>query len=406
MKFSTGSVPNASELYAWLSTYTRYDVTFAYSNALAYRLDYTAAKVAAQRQAKAGNILRPYITTDWKGNPQTVGIIGEASTDIAGHGTVQVGVFSFSDNNGDGTNDPREYLVYVPSGFSGRKLPVLFVYPGNTQTDVIFFDCTQWYQVADKEGIVLVFVCETYGSPVSVTHVDSYLYQTAMMEVLRRDIDGHLASLDFTRIYATGQSLGSMTTQDMARVNPDFFAAVASTSGNTFAVNDLNFGTDASSDKPIPTMMLIGQSDLPGLMPDLSSEALTKWANYFMKVNGLDKTVTSKDANFGANTYSFENRRHDVYRWSNKAGINVFAWGMTLIRPHNCYPSEMPILWDFLRNFARNSDGSRSYSVSAFTVENDTLPLFAGGGDGGNSSGCTSTGLGVLALAALLFKVR
>lgn len=35
-----------------MSIYTRYDNTFAYSNALGYRLDYTAATVAAQQAAK------------------------------------------------------------------------------------------------------------------------------------------------------------------------------------------------------------------------------------------------------------------------------------------------------------------------------------------------------------------
>ena len=378
VKLSTGSVPNAQELYAWLSNYTRYDVTFSYANALAYRLDYTAARVGAQRQAKDGKAKRTYNTKDWKGNAQTVAVLGEASVEIPTHGTVRAGVFSFSDNNNDGVNDPREYLLYVPEGFSDKKLPVLFIYPGNTQTDGIFFDCTQWYQVADKEGFAAVFVCETYSSPVSVTHVHPYEYHTAILEILRQDVDGKLASLDFTRVYGTGQSMGSMTTQDMARVNPGVFAAVASTSGNTYAlVNPLDFGQDPSSDKPIPTMMLTGQSDLPGLMPDLGgSEALRIWANYFLKVNGLNASVRSKDDKFGADVYVFVDRRHEVYLWSSEEGIPLFAWGMTLLRPHNCYPAEMPILWKFMKHFALKEDGRRVFSFSAFTVEGDEVVLF------------------------------
>ena len=372
---SAETYPTASSIYEWLSVYTRYDVTFAYSNAIAYRLDYTSARVAAQQQAKNNTVLNTYNTTDWKGNAQTVNVIGRSNATISGHGTVQVGVFTFSDNDGDGVNDPREYIIYVPSGFSGKSLPVLFVYPGNTQTDSIFFDSTLWYQVADKEGIVLVFVCETYSSAVAVTHKDSYLYQTAMMSVLENSINGNLATLDFTRVYATGQSMGSMTTQDMARVNPGFFAAVASTSGVTFAVNDLDFGTDASSDKAIPNMLLIGQSDLPGLMPDLTSDALTIWGNYFMKVNGLNKTVGTEANNYGSDSNEFLTKRHYVYTWNDTNSIAVFKWGLTLLRPHNCYPSEMPILWDFLKHFSLSSDGTRAYSASAFT-EDDSVTLF------------------------------
>ncbi len=410
VKITNEDMPNAETIYKWLSVYTRYDNTFAYSNALAYRLDYSSARVGAQKQANNGTVLSTYNTTDWEGNNQTVRVFGRSNANISGHGTVQVGIFSFSDNNGDGVNDPREYIIYIPSGFSSKSLPVLFVYPGDTQTDGIFFDCTQWYQIADKEGIALVFVCETYAAYrwqaiISVTHIDSYLYQSAMMAILENDIDGSLASLDFTRVYATGQSMGSMTTQDMARVNPDFFAAVASTSGLTFAVNDLDFGDDASSDKPIPTMLLIGQSDLPGLMPDLTANANTTWANYFMKVNGVNKTVGAKSNNYGADNYEFLNNRHDVYTWT-ASNRPVFKWGLTLLRPHNCYPSEMPVLWDFLKHFAKVESGDRYYSASAFTSDDSTQIYSASDKSptvsSKSSSGCNGLALNILGCVSLI----
>ena len=45
---------------------------------------------------------------------------------------------------------------------------MLVLYPGNSQTDSIFMDSTLWWQVADKEGIVLAFVCETYSASPAV----------------------------------------------------------------------------------------------------------------------------------------------------------------------------------------------------------------------------------------------
>lgn len=410
VKFTTGSTPNAADLYAWLSTYTRYSISFAYSNFLAYRLDYTAAKVRAQQLASVGTATKTFTGTDWKGNTQEVAILGQATTSIPGHGQMHIGVFTFSDNDGDGKNDPREYMVYVPAGFSGKKLPVVIIYPGMTQTDIVFFDCTQWYSIADSEGVVLAFVCESYqkANATAVTHVDSYLYQTALMTVLREDIDGNLASLDFTRVYGSAHSLGSMTTQDMARVCPDFFAALASTSGVTFAVDDLDFGFDPSSDKPIPTMLITGQSDLPGMLPDMSSAALTKWGNYFMRVNGLNKTVGAKSANFGADNYQFVNKRHDIYTWYASGNIPVLKWGMTLLRDHTSYIGEVPLLWDFLKHFAKSEDGTRSYSASAFSSTNDTQTLFTPrtSSVGSSSSGCDALGLGMLAAAVMFLKRR
>ena len=407
VKFTTGATPSAADLYGWLSTYTRYSISFAYSNFLAYRLDYTAAKVRAQQLASVGTATKTFTGTDWKGNTQEVAILGQATTSIPGHGQMHIGVFTFSDNDGDGKNDPREYMVYVPAGFSGQKLPVVIIYPGMTQTDIVFFDCTQWYSIADKEGVVLAFVCETYqkANANAVTHVDSYLYQTALMTVLREDIDGNLASLDFTRVYGSAHSLGSMTTQDMARVCPDFFAALASTSGVTFAVDDLDFGFDPSSDKPIPTMLITGQSDLPGMLPDMSSAALTKWGNYFMKVNGLNKTVGEKSANFGADLYQFINKRHDIYTWYWGGNIPVVKWGMTLLRDHTSNISEVPLLWDFLKHFAKTEDGIRIYSASAFSDAEDMQTIFTRS-SGSSSSGCDSLGLGAIAAVMMFMKKR
>lgn len=60
-------------------------------------------------------------------------VIGTGSKKIDGHGTMTVGVISFADINGDGQNDPREYYMYVPEGYEGKKLPVVFVWAGGSQ---------------------------------------------------------------------------------------------------------------------------------------------------------------------------------------------------------------------------------------------------------------------------------
>ena len=64
-----------------MAQYTRYDTTFAYSNAIAQRLDYTSARVAAQKQAKAGE--------GQKTLSDGTQILAEEDVAIDGHGTVQ-----------------------------------------------------------------------------------------------------------------------------------------------------------------------------------------------------------------------------------------------------------------------------------------------------------------------------
>ena len=158
-----------------------------------------------------------------------------------------------------------------------------------------------------------------------------------------------------------------MTTQGFARSNPEFFAAVASTSG----VMDMGF---EDSGNPIPTYMTVGQSDLAFLLPELaSSESLTEWANYFMQVNGLDTTVGAAADNYGASEHQFLEGRYEIYTWNNDQGIPVLQWGQTLMRTHNCYPGEMHLLWDYLEHFSfeKATDGTvtRYYSASAFAQD-------------------------------------
>ncbi|MEQ2658412.1 hypothetical protein AAAT68_16295, partial [Lawsonibacter asaccharolyticus] len=354
----SSETPSAAEIYAFLSVYTRYDNTFAYSNALTYRLDYTSARVAAQQAAKAGQVQKTL--------SDGTQILAQEDVAIDGHGTVQVGVIAFSDNSGDGLWDPREYIAYVPDGFEGKELPVLVIYPGNSQTDSIFMDSTLWWQVADKEGIVLAFVCETYSaSPSSVSHADSDKFYNSLMAVLEETIDGTYANLDFTRIYGSGQSAGSMATQGFVRTNPEFYAAAASTSG--LAVPDGTSQLPEGAGGAMPDFVITGQSDLDNLMPDLwGSEMANEWITYLFDVNNMpDAQIGTAD-----DEHEFINDRTKVYTWENSDGVPMVKYGYTLLRAHNCSPYEMPILWDFMEHFSfeKAEDGTitRYYSASAF----------------------------------------
>ncbi len=68
-----------------------------------------------------------------------------------------------------------------------------------------------------------------------------------------------------------------------------------------------------------------------------------------------------------------DSRHPALYRWSrNIEGTDVplVQWAQCLLRPHNCYPSDIPILWDFVKHFSFTADSNgtitRYYSESAF----------------------------------------
>ncbi len=356
------AAPAAADLYAWMAKWTRYDTTFAYSNNLAVRLNYQAARVAAQQEAKDGTV-----KTVLEGGTE---VWGEGEMTIEGHGYFKVGVIAFADDNGDGVNDPREYIAFVPEGFEGKELPLLMIYPGNSQTDLIFFDSTGWWQVAEKEGIVLMFVCETYNKGgVTISHYDSDGFYNALIDVAKNELNGNQAAIDFTRVYGSGQSAGSITTQGFAATNPEFFAAVASTSGAPFSSGS-PWQLENLANEFIPVMMCGGHTDIADLAKNFDSAMLQEWGAYFAAVNGLNAEITPEGATSVANV---DSRHPEVYTWANAQGIPMLSWVQTLLRPHNLYPSDQPVLWDFLKHYsfevAEDGTVTRYYSESAFEAE-------------------------------------
>ena len=176
---SIGSRTSTGQIVDFLTYYTRYENFFAYGNQLFERADYARLGVQVRTMMVEGFV--------------------------------------------------REYLVYVPR--SARRLwrdraPVVFVWPGNSQTDKVFFDAAQWWKVAEREGFVLVTICEQYSNnSISVSHRDSNTFYRQL-----RDLMADEYPVDPTRFYSTGQSAGSQVTQNFAIAFPEYFAAVASTS--------------------------------------------------------------------------------------------------------------------------------------------------------------------------------
>ena len=142
------------------------------------------------------------------------------------------------------------------------------------------------------------------------------------MAVLEETIDGTYADLDFTRIYGSGQSAGSMATQGFVRTNPEFYAAAASTSG--LAVPDGTSQLPEGAGGAMPDFVITGQSDLDNLMPDLwGSEMANEWITYLFDVNNMpDAQIGTAD-----DEHEFINDRTKVYTWENSDGVPMVKYG-------------------------------------------------------------------------------
>ncbi len=251
----------------------------------------------------------------------------------------------------------REFQIYVPGSAESKwpdGAPVVFVFAGNSQTDKVFFHNTLWWKVADEEGFILAIPCETYSrSSTSVSHANTGMFY--------RKLAGYLTSyynVDPTRFYATGQSAGSFASQGFGVTNPEYFAAIASTSGLSFPDDEGGFGrisTDDAAYAKIPNYCITGQGDIEmmtGTLWDETENMLDKWAAYYLEANGVGP--------LGDGSNIETEGRFQTWTWTNSQGFPLFKVGRTLYRAHNCIPAEMPLLWDFMKHWSYK-DGVRYY---------------------------------------------
>lgn len=320
------------QIVDFLTSYTRYENFFAYGNQLFERADYAKLGVEVRTMMVAGFI--------------------------------------------------REYLVYVPG--SARRLwrnraPVVFVWPGNSQTDKVFFDAAQWWKVAEREGFILVTICEQYSNTsVSVSHRDSNTFYRQLRDTMINEYP-----VDPTRFYSTGQSAGSQVTQNFAIALPEYFAAVASTSFTASPDSSGTISMDGvqypASGQVIPNYQIYGYGDLgflAGGLWDDTQNRLDSWAQYHLQVNGLE--LSDVDAVDGE--FSGWHNRFQTWTWRDRdTTIPVLKLTKNVYRSHNTMAEESPLLWDFLKHYSHEVDAHgnvvRYYSESGFRRSGDKKRL-------------------------------
>lgn len=385
VQVSRNSDMNAAQIRDFLADYTRYTTPLAYSNNLAYRLDYYKATEAARISAESGKAQAVYSYTNYDGNSAQVELraLESAQVSVPGSsatGTVYSCISAFDDYNADGVLDPREALIYVPesaknAGANGA--PVVVVFPGSTQAASTFMDCSGWWAVANDEGCVVVIVgqfCRTNAA--SLTYggeADNANFARSALVLMDNVVSQRAAvSLDFSRVYGSGHSAGCNAIQTLCNnTEAYYFAAVAATS-----FPNAQFTADQ-----MPSYLIVGQSDISEPLPDTRARDLVKdpwntaadsaiynWTTGAQRMNGLNVAFTPNNhASFldACSSYD-ESGRYYTYTWANSDSVPLVQFTRTLAREHNCYPEEFRLAWDFLENYRLTQDGARYYSPSAF----------------------------------------
>jgi poly(3-hydroxybutyrate) depolymerase len=215
-----------------------------------------------------------------------------------------------------------------------------------------------------------------------VSHGDSLQFWQQLREAIIQNYD-----VDRTRFYFSGQSAGSFLSQSFAVAFPEFFAAIASTSGapsNNFNGTNVNIEgtTYPASNKMVPNYMIYGEGDLStllGTLWDATTNALDRWAGYFLGVNGLALTAADE----GRAVISGWQGRFITWTWTKQFGnatVPVFQVTKNIYRSHNNIYSETPMLWEFARHYSSEVDANnnvvRYFSPSGFEVKGDKVQIY------------------------------
>ncbi|MEL1224820.1 MAG: PHB depolymerase family esterase [Candidatus Neomarinimicrobiota bacterium] len=164
----------------------------------------------------------------------------------------------------------REYLLYIPSNIDNLKnLPVIFNFHGYLGQAVEFFNSTDLVEIADNNGVVLVY---PQGSSLSVgashwnaappssssksfvnkSNTDDIGFFKELLNEINQD-----NMIDLNRVYVIGYSNGGMFSHFLACNTDNIIAAIGDVAGTM--LNETFENCNPSS--PIPILKIHGTAD-------------------------------------------------------------------------------------------------------------------------------------------------
>ena len=164
----------------------------------------------------------------------------------------------------------REYTIYIPPSIESRtNLPVIFNFHGYQGQAYNFFNRTDLIDIADENGVVLVYpqgapldggashwnaapLDSTNPSFVNKSNVNDLQFFLQLLEVVNQN-----NILDLNRVYAIGYSNGGMFSHFLACNTENVFAAIGDVAG-TMLVDTYD---NCNPSSPVPVLKIHGTSD-------------------------------------------------------------------------------------------------------------------------------------------------
>ena len=278
---------------------------------------------------------------------------------------------SFTDSNGI----DRQYLVYIPQAYAGQKLPVVVAYHGASTSMRNFFENTLWYNIADREGIMLVFpesslipVPSTLGggekNPTAYRalwtiedpelKLTDYVYGKELLDNIGQNYP-YVA--DTGRMYCTGHSMGCMMTHYLGSTDVSHrYAAMGATSGPLMAKED-------TGSQIVPMIHTMAEYDMWSYDLSQDSSMVINAANMWLIRDGLateENVDAVRKAGYAA---TVKDGRWNTSVWKNADGVTLYEYVWVTGKDHVNMPAENELLWNtWFKHWSMFTDtGVRSF---------------------------------------------
>lgn len=278
-------------------------------------------------------------------------------------------------------DETRRYITYVPSNYDeltkdGGKLPLVLVLHGYGATMTGIAEESRWYDLAEKNGFLVVFANGMNRDVPMMGNVPSPMWMGGsfgqlgaaigldpktdvnFLNQLLDDMEDTYA-VDTAREYVTGHSNGSMMTWEMAIQNTDRFAAIGPCG---YMVPWTKDELTSKSKNPIAIWGFLGEYDSVGSAKLEEGNNTTVTLQSWNKVNGIDETTAkaSKETVKYADSFATET----FYAGANK-DVPLMRFTEVADTPHVYLQEEAEHLWGFFSQFSRGEDGKLYYQADA-----------------------------------------
>lgn len=260
----------------------------------------------------------------------------------------------------DVDGEPIEYYSYAPRRQSG-PVPLVLVFHGGSDDAEFMVFSTGWARTAAEHGFMVV-------------SVDQHVARTpGQMVTLLDHLLAENPRIDRTRVYASGFSMGSVKSFELAEQFPDRFAAVAPMSGS--------FAPGQPERELVPTIYFAGMSSPLPERPhqDGAPNDIDARVAGVLERNGVsddyefdpaadpvwgiaaDEQIQVADTLFtdvSVTAKAYDSQDGNVY--------TVLAEGNGV--SHETVPIQSEIAWAFLSQFSRGTDGRIAIADGRFDL--------------------------------------